>query len=96
MASSASYKTLGKLTFIYIGDIYDIIGIKKIKINSISLHLCSDKKRKIMIKFSASELLEIKATNGPTMFYMCSSKNQDASLLFYFLFIYFFLLTALL
>ena len=43
-----------------------------------------------MIKFSANEVLEIKATNGPTMFYMCSSKNRDASLLFYFLFIYFF------
>ena len=46
-----------------------------------------------MIKFSANEVLEIKATNGPTMFYMCSSKNQDASLL---LFLYLlFLLTAL-
>lgn len=43
-----------------------------------------------MTKFSANEVLEIKATNGPTIFYMCSSKNQDASLLFYFFFIYFF------
>jgi len=42
----ASYKTLGKLTFIHIGDIYDIIGIKKIKIHSISVHFCSDKKEK--------------------------------------------------
>lgn len=96
MASSASYKTLGKLTFIYIGDIYDIIGIKKIKIHSISVHLCSDKKRKIMIKFSANEVLEIKATDGPTMFFMCSSKNWDASLLFLLFLYLLFLLTALL
>ena len=41
-----SYKTLGKLTFIHIGDIYDIIGIKKIKIHSISVHFCSDKREK--------------------------------------------------
>lgn len=46
VASSASYKTLGKLTFIYIGDIYDIIGIKKIKIHSVSVHFCSDRKEK--------------------------------------------------